>query len=72
MKTKINKNKKTIPNSLSKEIKSHTNKKNDRPSTPTRFIKCTFIKESIIWYQKQGIQILNLYGKGKEDYNVIY
>jgi hypothetical protein len=39
-----------------------------RPSTPTRTIKCSLIKECILWLQNQKIRIFNPYEKGKGEY----
>jgi uncharacterized protein YsxB (DUF464 family) len=39
-----------------------------RPSTPTRIIKCSLIKECILWLQSKNLRIFNPYEKGKGEY----
>jgi uncharacterized protein YsxB (DUF464 family) len=40
----------------------------ERPSTPTRIIKCSLIKECILWLQSKTLRVFNLYEKGKGEY----
>jgi hypothetical protein len=37
----------------------------ERPSTPTRIIKCSLIKECILWLQSKTLRVFNLCEKGK-------
>jgi hypothetical protein len=54
------------------EIRKCVNKgegyEKERPSIPTRIVKCLLIKKFILWFQNQGIRIFNPYKKGKGKY----
>jgi hypothetical protein len=40
---------------IRKSVNEGEDYEKERPSTPSRIVKCSLIKEFILWYQNQGI-----------------